>query len=208
MKAKTGSNTGYFDQFTINAVSFLPVELTAFTVSLKGLYAELLWNTATEVNNYGFEVERKLIDTWAKIGFVEGAGTTNAPKDYSFVDKDLNSGKYSYRLKQIDQDGKFEYSKEIEATVVARPKSFALEQNFPNPFNPTTTIQFSIPVQSNVHIVLLNMLGRVVQEITNKTYEAGNHRVTLNASTLPSGVYFYKMQNGSFTNMKKLLLLK
>ena len=119
----------------------LPVELTSFTAITKGRGVELAWKTATEANNFGFEVERNTMNNWEKIGFVEGNGTTNAPKEYSFSEKNIPSGKYSYRLKQIDRDGKFSYSNVVEVSV-AEVKQFGLEQNYPNPFNPVTMINY------------------------------------------------------------------
>jgi len=130
----------------------LPVELTSFIVSAKQNSVELLWKTATEVNNYGFDIERRTTPLsppsqggderggWTKTGFVEGHGTTNAPKEYSYTEKNIPAGKYSYRLKQIDRDGKFKYSQEVEVNFGSAPKEFSLLQNYPNPFNPTTVI--------------------------------------------------------------------
>ncbi len=191
----------------------MPIELTAFTASAKVGRTELTWKTATEINYYGFEIEKAIdrgssaSDEWTKIGFVEGNGTTYAPKSYSFVDKSA-SGKISYRLKQIDRDGKYEYSKEVEATVGAAPAVFALSQNYPNPFNPTTVINYSIALASHVTINVYDLLGREVAMLVNGQMEPGNYTAAFDASRLSSGVYFYRLVAGSFTDVKRLSILK
>jgi hypothetical protein len=195
----------------------LPVELTLFTASVVNKAVELIWQTATEVNNYGFEVERSLTPypsqregafNWEKIGFVEGHGNSNSPKDYSFIDKDILNGKYSYRLKQIDTDGKFEYSEEVTVAIENQPSSFELSQNYPNPFNPTTTIGYMLQEKSNTKLTLMNAIGEEVAILVNEEQGKGYHKVDLNANNLPSGVYLYKLQAGNFTETKKLMLLK
>ena len=136
-----GAFTGGDDGGLWKSVAILPVELTSFTACVIGNAVKLSWETETEVNNYGFEVERsKKFDarseTWEKIGFVNGNGNSNSPKSYFYEDKNVTAGKYSYRLKQIDNDGQFEYSKTIEVNITL-PAKFELSQNYPNPFNPT-----------------------------------------------------------------------
>jgi len=130
---------------------------------------ELHWQTETEVDNYGFDIERSTTDdNWEKIGFVEGHGNSNSPKLYAFTDKNPAGGSiFNYRLKQIDTDGKFEYSNIIEVELI--PNEFVLYQNYPNPFNPTTTIKYALPFESMVKIVLYNSLGEQVEVILNKT---------------------------------------
>jgi predicted lipoprotein with Yx(FWY)xxD motif len=198
----------------------IAVELTAFTVSLNGLDAELRWNTATEVNNYGFEVERRTVNNslsstadWIKIGFVQGAGTSNAPHNYSFTDQNISDGIYTYRLKQIDNNGAFKYSQEMEISIVV-PNIFSLNQNYPNPFNPSTTIQYSLPARSTVRLVIYNTLGQVVKELINTEQQAGVQSVIWNAN-VASGLYFYRLEATSiddpskrFVETKKMLLLK
>ncbi len=191
--------------FTLRA---LPVELTSFTASVESGNVTLQWSTATEVNNYGFEVERSADNgvSFRKIGFVQGNGNSNAPKSYSFIDAPL-SGKYQYRLKQLDNDGSYTYTPTI---VVDCNTSFdyALHQNYPNPFNPETVISFSLPVSSHIKLTIFNALGEAVAHLLDKPMQSGHHSVTFNATNLPAGVYFCKMQSDDFSSVKKLLLLK
>jgi len=191
----------------------LPVELTSFTASISTNSVNLKWNTATEVNNYGFEIQRSAVsskqsaENWDKIGFVKGNGNSNSPKNYYFVDENVNSGKYYYRLKQTDIDGKFTFSKVVEADI-ASPDVYNLDQNYPNPFNPITTIKYEIPKAGKVKIVIFDMLGREVQTLVNGYKEAGRYNVQFDASKLASGTYLYKIQAGNFTEVKKMILLK
>jgi hypothetical protein len=190
----------------------LPVELTSFSAATIGSTVKLSWNTATEINNYGFEIERKILkqvqnDNWEKIGFVNGSGNSNSPKNYSYEDKGLNAGKYSYRLKQIDNDGQFEYSKAIEVDFNAA-KKFELSQNYPNPFNPATTIRFNLPEAGNVKITLYNLLGQQIRTLVNEFKESGVHTINFDASELNSGMYIYKIEAGSFVQTRKMTLVK
>jgi len=190
----------------------LPVELTSFTAELKNKSVTLKWETVTEVDNYGFDVERKTgTGDWEKIGFVEGHGNSNSPKFYSFKDNHLNGGyKLYYRLKQIDTDGSFEYSEVINVYVV--PESYELAQNYPNPFNPVTNIKFSVPEQSRVKITVYNMLGEKVIELVNAEYEPGFYEIQFNSSAsgfiLSSGMYIYTLESESFRTIKKMMLLR
>ena len=144
--------------------STLPVEIISFSANLIGSKIKLNWNTATEINNYGFEIERKTKDNWQKIGFVQGNGNSNTPKEYSFTDNKLIGGsKFQYRLKQIDNDGQFEYSNIIEVKVI--PKEYLLSQNYPNPLNPSTTIKYSIPKSSQVSLKIFNTLGEELETL-------------------------------------------
>ncbi|MCU0343316.1 MAG: T9SS type A sorting domain-containing protein, partial [Ignavibacterium sp.] len=169
--------------------------------------------TATELNNYGFDIERKvgssqsLVNNYEKIGFVSGGGTTTIPQYYYFKDKNLTYGKYSYRLKQIDNDGQFEYSKTIEVDLGA-PKKFELSQNYPNPFNPTTTISYNIPEATNVKLTIYNLLGQEIKTLVNEFKESGVHTINFDASELNSGLYIYKLQAGSFVQTRKMTLVK
>ena len=201
---------------TINAINPpdapLPVELSSFTAKASNDQVQLNWETKTEVNNFGFEVERTSVvnnenKTWQKIGFVEGNGNSNSPKEYSFVDKVLQSGNFSYRLKQIDTDGQFEYSPEVNV-VIEVPTDYALEQNFPNPFNPSTTIKFSIPEAGMVKLTVYNLLGQEVKTLVDEQRQAGSYTELFNASGLNSGVYFYELRVNEFVITKKMQLLK
>ncbi len=187
----------------------LPVELSSFTATANQNTVHLKWETKTELNNSGFNVERRINEgDWNRIGFVEGSGNSTLPKEYIFTDQDLFTGgsKFKYRLKQIDHDGTFEYSDIVEVEVV--PTQFELSQNYPNPFNPITTINFSLPKQTQLKINIYNMLGELVETLSEGTYEAGYHKVTFNASILPSGAYLYRIENDAFVQVKKMLLLK
>ena len=144
---------------------------------------------------------------WQVIGFIPGFGTTTEPKSYSFVDENLSSGKYQYRLKQIDFDGSFEYSNIVEVEINS-PTEFSLEQNYPNPFNPSTTIGFSIPERSFVTLKVYDMLGREVEVLISEQKESGNYQIGFNASDLSSGIYYYTLTTGNFTSTKKMSLVK
>jgi hypothetical protein len=212
-----GWDIGTFTNLNTNP---LPVELSSFTTKFVNDKIQLKWVTKSEVNNYGFNVERKINESeWNSIGFVKGNGTTTETKKYSFTDEDLFNGgnKFYYRLKQIDNDGTFKYSDIVEVKVV--PTQFELSQNYPNPFNPTTTIRFSLPQQTSLKINIYNMLGELVETIAEGIYEAGFHKVTFSAkggSSLPSGVYIYRMEGTysstgigqSFVQSKKMILIK
>jgi hypothetical protein len=191
----------------------LPVELTSFTASVTGTTVQLNWRTETEVMNYGFEVERlqdyknaKLQD-WEKIGFVQGHGNSNSPKDYYFTDSEVKAGEYSYRLKQIDTDGQYEYFGPVSVDF-GQPQEFVLEQNYPNPFNPITTISFMIPEDGNVKLTVFNILGQEIAALINEPMQAGIHSVDFDASALNSGLYLYKIETGDFTQIRKMLLIK
>lgn len=187
----------------------IPVEMISFTASIEQNKINLKWNTETETNNMGYKIERlkEKLQGWQEIGFVRGSGTTAEPKEYSFIDKNISVGIYSYRLKQIDYDGSFKYSKEIEVELNP-PLEFLLEQNYPNPFNPSTKIKYSIPQSSNVMIKVYDILGNEIETLVNEEKPVGSYDVKWNAVNLPSGVYFYQIKAGSFTGTKKMILLK
>jgi photosystem II stability/assembly factor-like uncharacterized protein len=186
----------------------LPVELTLFNGQWSGNNIRLNWKTATEVNNYGFEVERKTNNTsWRKIGFVSGHGNSNSPKEYNFVDSDILNDKVLYRLKQIDFDGKYEYSKEILINIEA-PKSFSLSQNFPNPFNPSTKIKYSISTTCFVKLKIYDILGRELLTLVNEQQNPGSYENIFNGTKYSSGIYFYELQAGDYLERKKLTFIK
>jgi hypothetical protein len=190
----------------------VPVELTSFKANVNESGVQLDWSTATEVNNSGFQVERSSGNSFEVIGFVGGHGTTTEIQNYSYLDNSVNSGTYTYRLKQIDFDGTFEYSNEIEVDLVG-VKEFALGQNYPNPFNPSTIINFSLAVDSKVSLKIFDVLGQEVVTLVNGQLAAGSHPISFNASLLNSGVYFYQIDatgvdGQNFTSTKKMILTK
>ncbi len=205
--------------------NIVPVELTSFTASIlqNEKAVQLNWTTATETNNSGFEIQRgpslipsqregtlqtPLWGDWGAIGFVPGFGTTTEPKSYSFTDENVSTGTYKYRLKQIDFDGSFTYSNEIEVQVDFTPKDFVLYQNYPNPFNPSTVISYQLPVTGNVTLKVYDILGKEVVVLVNQKQEPGIYEIIFNADNLSAGVYFYQLKADGFINTKKLILLK
>jgi hypothetical protein len=169
---------------------------------------ELKWTTATETNNRGFEIERMSTGgQFEKIGYVAGFGTTTEPKAYSFVDTRLETGRYTYRLKQIDLDGTYKYSQELNVDVEV-PIEYVLEQNYPNPFNPSTTIKYSILEDGFVKLAVYNMLGEEIISLVNNVQKAGRYEVTFDASNLASGVYLYRLEAQKFISIKKMILIK
>jgi len=189
----------------------LPVELSSFTAKVIENRVHLKWITETEVDNYGFKVQRSMSNVrnreWMEIGFIEGHGNSNSPKTYSFVDdKPFGGRKLKYRLKQIDTDGKYEYSNEIEVEIV--PTKCTLYQNYPNPFNPKTTIKYQLLQESKVSIKVYDMLGAEVMELLDDKKEPGVYEVELNAESLTSGTYIYRIVAGNFLETKKMVLLR
>jgi hypothetical protein len=171
------------------------------------------WTTSFETNNSGFEVERKTVDgEFSKVGFVTGNGTKNTPTNYSFEDKKLNTGKYNYRLKQIDYNGNFEYFNLKSEVEIGVPKKFNISQNYPNPFNPVTKIDFDLPFDSKVSIRLYDITGREIKTLVNETKQAGYYTTEFNGSNISSGTYFYRIVaegNGQkFVMTKKAVLIK
>ena len=191
----------------------IPVELSSLSAKTDRDNVIIEWQTATETNNQGFEVQRRIegAESWTSAGYVSGKGTTTERQSYQYVDKQLRAGKYIYRLKQIDFDGTIEYSQEIEVEVSV-PEEYVLYQNYPNPFNPATTIEFSLPEKSEVVLSIYNSLGEKVRELVNGSMEAGYQRVVFDARELPSGTYVYQINakgsTKSFIQSKKMTLVK
>jgi len=185
----------------------LPVQLSSFTANPFEGKVQLNWSTATEVNNYGFEILRSTQNDWEKIGFVAGHGNSNSPKDYSFTDANAPKGNVSYRLKQIDTDGSFSYSDVVTVNNVLA-KSFKLYSPYPNPFNPSTTIKYSIPSASNVSLKIYDVIGNEVASLVNERKDAGEYEVNFNAKDLPSGIYFSTLRSNGNVQTQKLILIK
>jgi hypothetical protein len=207
----------YVDDIGIVVYTAVPVELTTFTAEASGEKVNLRWETATELNNQGFEVERKNLEDrsqkpeWEKIGFVKGKGTSSEVMSYSFADNSPVTGRSYYRLKQVDYDGSYRYygpiSVEYQGII-----DYELSQNYPNPFNPTTVINYSIPQDGEVSIKIYNILGVEVAELVNENKKAGKHTIEFSAEKyegkLGSGVYFYTLKSGSYTQTRKMILLR
>ena len=169
----------------------------------------MLWSTLSELNNAGFEVQRKSTkSSWTRIGFVNGAGSSQTHTDYEFTDRNLSSSTYSYRLKQIDFNGNFEYFELPDAVTIGIPDKFSLAQNYPNPFNPVTTIAYGIPVFGNVKLKVFDMSGREIISIVSDFKDAGYYVAKFDASSLASGTYIYRIECGNFVSAMKMLLLK
>ena len=213
-------NNNYYDDVVVTDLEIIPVELISFYAEVNKNVVTLFWQTITETNNRGFEIGRSQISNdksqleWNKIGFVSGFGTTTEIKHYSFIDDVDNPGKYQYRLKQIDYDGTFHYSYEIEAEVVA-PLVFSLEQNYPNPFNPITNIIWHSPIGSWQTLKVYDVLGNEIVTLVDEYKPAGRYEVEFSSHSslsrikdLPSGVYFYQLKSGEFIQAKKMILIK
>ncbi|MEO8232564.1 MAG: YCF48-related protein, partial [Ignavibacteriota bacterium] len=191
------------------AIWFTPVELTSFTATLNRTKVNINWQTATELNNQGFEIQRKIENyDWATIGFRTGKGTTTEHTSYFYEDdiSEINVTKLLYRLKQIDFDGTFSYSDEVE--VVTEPFDYALYQNFPNPFNPSTIIKYEVPKISNIKLEIFDVLGRNIRTLVNAEKPAGRYEVEFDASLLASGIYYYRIKASDFVQTKKMMLIK
>jgi hypothetical protein len=197
----------------------LPVELTSFTANISGSNVTLNWQTVTEVNNYGFYVERRRENEQnfyeVKDGFIPGHGSTLEPQSYSFIDNTVTEvGKYYYRLRQVDNDGLISYSSPVSITISVLgvdeqlPLTFNLEQNYPNPFNPATTIKYSLPVRSYVIIKVYSILGNEIATLVNGYEDEGFKSLKFDGSILSSGIYIYKIVAGNYSEVKRMLLIK
>lgn len=199
-----------FSIFTLADVDNpLPVEINYFNGKIDENKVILNWRTETEINNYGFEVEKYKEEKWNKIGFVEGNGNSNMPRNYSFEDKleSAVAGELKYRLKQVDYDGKSEFLQEINLDFDA-PDEFALHDNYPNPFNPITKINFELPKKAHVKLLIYNSLGELVKTLINNELEAGYYSEKFRGNDLASGIYIYSIESEGFRKSKKMLLVK
>ncbi|MEJ2615716.1 MAG: T9SS type A sorting domain-containing protein, partial [Ignavibacteriaceae bacterium] len=185
----------------------LPVELTDFFAQSINTTVVLNWETKTETNNHGFEIEKYLNDRWNNIGFVKGKGTTSEISKYSFIDKKINQSFIKYRIKQINLNGSYSYSGEVEINTNYVSK-YELSRNYPNPFNPSTTINYTIPQNGYVVLNVYNSLGQQVAELVNKEMQTGSYKVTWHVQNEPSGIYFYKITVNNFSQVNKMVLLK
>jgi len=217
LKDHTNYTTPFYQSTTTAA---LPVELTSFTSEAVKSGVLLKWQTSNELNNYGFEIIREVTaknnpkdvneikpGNWTKVGFVQGNGNCNSPKEYSYVDKNPGHGVYiNYRLKQIDNNGEAVYSQ--VTTVKLEQIRYELLQNYPNPFNPSTKICYSIAEACKVRIRIINLLGEVVKTIEDADKEAGYYEINFNGLNMSSGIYFYKIEAKNYSEIKKMMLLK
>jgi hypothetical protein len=197
----------------LDTAGALPVELSSFTSSVNRNNVTLNWSTTKETNNQGFDIERAIVNsnTWTKVGSVNGNGNTNETKNYNYSER-ISTGKFNYRLKQIDFNGNFEYFNLGNEVEVGIPSAYAISQNYPNPFNPTTKIDYDIPFDGKVSILLYDISGREVGNLVNDVKTAGYYTIQFNASNLASGMYFYRISaegNGNnFVSTKKMVLIK
>jgi len=208
----TGTVSG-FSTFTGGENGVMPVTLSSFTSNVNERNVNLRWITSSEQNNSGFEVERAEFKSdnpeYSRIGYVQGKGTINTPTNYTFLDTKLNSGKYQYRLKQIDNNGNFEYHNLYGVVEVGLPAMFKLSQNYPNPFNPATKIDFQLPLDSKVSLKIYDITGKEIMTMINNEFKtAGFYTVNINTLNLASGIYFYRINTESFSDVKRMLLVK
>lgn len=200
--------TNLYEKYRTTVNVNVPVELTTFTAVMNGKNVKLHWETATETNNAGFEIQRSSDKmNFARIGFIPGYGTASENHKYTFTDTRNTSGKYYYRLKQIDLDGSTWFSPVVEAGTGV-PEKYSISQNYPNPFNPETKLSFEVPVSSVITIKVFDMLGKEVATLVNEEKEAGVYEISFNGAALASGNYILRMQAGKFIQSKKMILLK
>ena len=198
----------------------LPVELIYFLGDSDSSGINLNWGTATEVNNYGYNIERSSDQVnWNVIGFVPGHGNSSSPKDYSFTDSEITeNGFYYYRLMQIDTDGGFEYTDivEVEYNFITAIKltdggiqpEYSLSQNYPNPFNPSTTIEFTLHVSADIRLELCSITGQTLRVLLDENLPAGTHQTTLYINDFSSGVYVYCLITPQITLSRKIIFIK
>ena len=198
----------------LQVTSPLPVLMSAFNYTIQGRDVLLDWTTTYEINNSGFEIDRMNSNTnsWEKIGFVTGKGTSNTPNNYSFKDVSLNTGVYQYKLKQIDYNGNFEFFNLSNAVNIGSPNTFGLSQNYPNPSNPASKIDYQLPSDGRVKLALYDLTGKEIRVLVDEQQQAGYYSVRFDGTSLASGVYFYRIfykgESGSYTKTMKLVLIK
>lgn len=204
-----------FSTFTGGEAGSLPVNLQSLYSTVSGRNVTISWITTSENNNSGFEIMRASVDkngtegNYVAQGFVKGNGTTTQQKTYNFTDKNLSTGKYKYRLKQIDNNGNYEYYDLNGYVEIGTPNKYSVSQNYPNPFNPTTKIDFELPSDSKISMIIYDLSGREVSKIFNNEFKnAGYHTADFNASNLSSGIYFYRLTADNFSITKKMMLVK
>jgi Secretion system C-terminal sorting domain len=205
----TDERAGGFDMdiYTALVDPITPVELISFSSRIVNGEILLEWETATELNNQGFEIQRSQDNNiFSTIGFVKGNGTSSKNHSYHFTDKQI-SGKVYFRLKQVDFNGSYTYSDVIEAEGVS-VSSILLEQNYPNPFNPATTIKYQLGNDGFVNLKIFNAIGEEVAELVSQFQKAGNHQVNFDGRNLPSGIYVYQLSSGNFIESRKMILMK
>jgi len=208
-------NTADVKRFTFGNTPLgepLPVELSVFAAVQIGYSVLLKWRTETEINNFGFDVERAsyfngAIQHWDKIVFVEGNGNSNSPKNYSFTDNPKIGSKYYYRLKQIDSDGQTEYS-DVISIEIKIPNQYALYQNYPNPFNSATNITYNIPTDGIVSLKVYDIMGSEIGTLINDNQKAGVYTIPFDAKNLSSGIYICKISTYSYSSSIKMILMK
>ncbi|QQS36268.1 MAG: T9SS type A sorting domain-containing protein [Ignavibacteriales bacterium] len=216
-----GDQWNFADNFAVQVMTIVPVELTNFSASINGRSILLRWTTGSEINNKGFEVERQIVSSgeiesdWINIALIEGAGNSTSENRYTFEDKNLNTATYRYRLKQTDFDGSFTYYNLAGEYEVKGPESFVLDQNFPNPFNPSTTIGYYIDSPGFVELKIFNTLGKEVGVLKSGYVSEGYQSLAFDGSALSSGVYYYQLkiqkESGSqpvLSEVKKMVLMK
>ena len=223
------TNSNYSGGGTFNGGP-LPVEMAEMTVQAAKNTATISWSTASETENFGFEIERRQVPSdsspartpqaggqftihdlpqWSSVGFVPGFGTSSSPKDYSFIDEQVSPGRYAYRIKQIDHSGAFTYTASVEVEIGLAPKEFTLSQNYPNPFNPTTTIEFTLPEDGRVVMKLYDVTGRELMTFLDEEKTAGYyHQMTIDASRFGSGSYFLRLEFGGQQLSRRIMLVK
>ncbi|HJY63631.1 MAG TPA: T9SS type A sorting domain-containing protein, partial [Ignavibacteria bacterium] len=207
----TASGFTQFSPFALGNDGALPVQISAFTANVNKNDVKLFWTTAWEINNSGFNIERKksVENNWIKAGNIAGHGTTKEPVNYYFEDKKLVTGKHLYRLKQFDYNGNYEYFYIPDTVEVGKPKNFRISQNYPNPFNPLTKIDYDIPIDGKVSLKIYDILGREVFNLIKNEYkQAGYYTAEFNGNNLASGIYFYRLTAERFTQVKKMVIVK